>query len=155
LIKATGLGKASLYHRFPGGKAEMVDAVLTYIDQHFANYVLAPAFIAGPLPKRIRLIAKRLREFYDSGRCWCLLDTITLGDNPRVLAHARATMKSWINTFASIACEAGLAAPVAKQRARQAVAAIEGALVVSRVLGNHRAFRQILTTLPQQLSAAR
>jgi AcrR family transcriptional regulator len=155
LIAATGLGKASLYHRFPDGKEQMVDAVLTYVDQHFANYVLTPAFTTGPLTKRIRLIAKRLREFYESGRCWCLLDTITLGENPRALAHTRATMKFWIDAFARMAIESGLTASIARQRAQQAVAAIEGALVVSRVLGNNRAFLETLTSLPKQLTAAR
>jgi AcrR family transcriptional regulator len=43
LMKATGLVKASLYHRFPGGKEEMVGAVQSEVDRHFAEYVLAPA----------------------------------------------------------------------------------------------------------------
>jgi TetR/AcrR family transcriptional repressor of lmrAB and yxaGH operons len=156
LIKATGLGKASLYHRFPGGKEEMVDAVLSYVDRHFANYVLAPVSATGPLPTRTRLIARRLREFYDSGRSWCLLDTITLGENhPRALAHARGTMNFWIDAFTRLARESGLAAPIASRRAQQAVAAIEGALLVSRVLGNNGAFLEVLEGLPAQLSAAK
>ncbi|MGA2419274.1 MAG: TetR/AcrR family transcriptional regulator [Candidatus Acidiferrum sp.] len=155
LIKATGRGKASLYHRFPGGKEEIVDAMLTYVDQHFANYVLAPVFSAGPPAKRIRLIAQRLREFYDSGRRWCLLDTITLGENPRVLSHTRATMRFWIDAFTRLAVESGFAAPSARQHARQAVAAIEGALVVSRVLGNNRAFLEAVANLSKQLTTAR
>ena len=133
----------------------MVDAVLTYVDQHFANYVLAPAFAHGPLTKRIRLIARRLREFYDSGRRWCLLDTISLGENARALAHTRATMKFWIGAFARVASESGLTASIARQRAQEAVAAIQGALVASRVLGNNRAFLETLANLPKQLTTAR
>ena len=133
----------------------MVDAVLAYVDQHFANYVLAPAFTAGPPTKRIRLMARRLREFYDSGRRWCLLDTISLGENVRALAHTRATMKFWIDAFARVARESGLTASTARRRAQQAVAAIQGALVASRVLGNNRAFLETLTNLPKRLTTAR
>ena len=35
ISKATGLGKGSLYHFFPGGKEEMADAVLSEIDGWF------------------------------------------------------------------------------------------------------------------------
>lgn len=42
LSKATGLGKGSLYNFFPGGKEEMMDAVLENIDGWFANAIFAP-----------------------------------------------------------------------------------------------------------------
>src|SRR5438128_10858981 len=78
LMKATGLVKASLYHRFPGGKAEMVDRILSEVD-------------------RVRKIARRLREFYKSGQQWCLLDTVTLADSPSTREHARRSMEFWID----------------------------------------------------------
>ncbi len=64
LMKATGLVKASLYHRFPGGKADMVNAILTEVDRQFAEYVVKPAFEEGEPQVRARKIARRLREFY-------------------------------------------------------------------------------------------
>src|SRR5262252_8758293 len=82
LMKATGLVKASLYHRFPGGKEEMVDAILSDVDREFAEYVVKPAFEAGAPIVRARKMARRLREFYKSGQLWCLLDTLTLADSP-------------------------------------------------------------------------
>ncbi len=42
ISEVTGLGRSSLYHRFPGGKAEMADAVLTAADEWLGEYVLAP-----------------------------------------------------------------------------------------------------------------
>src|SRR5216684_4651807 len=77
LMKATGLVKASLYHRFPRGKEEMVDAVLSEVDRRFHEYVLAPAFAKGAPRQRARRVAKRLEEFYSGGKQWCLLDTLT------------------------------------------------------------------------------
>ena len=32
ISQATGLGKASLYHHFPGGKDQMVEVVLDYLE---------------------------------------------------------------------------------------------------------------------------
>src|SRR5258708_38282466 len=71
LTEATGLVKASLYHRFPGGKEEMVDAILSEVDRQFVEYVLAPALGEGDPKERARRMGRRLREFYDSGRSWC------------------------------------------------------------------------------------
>jgi len=40
--EATGLGKGSLYHFFPGGKEEMARAVIAHIDGWFEDNVFAP-----------------------------------------------------------------------------------------------------------------
>lgn len=40
ISEATGLGKASLYHHFPGGKDEMVQAVMDYLERWLAENVL-------------------------------------------------------------------------------------------------------------------
>ena len=56
-----------------------------------------------------------------------------------------------LHCFASLAQTVGLAPAVAQQRAEQLVIAIQGALVVSRTLGNNQAFLNVLDSLPQQL----
>jgi AcrR family transcriptional regulator len=155
LMKATGLVKGSLYHRFPGGKADMVDAILSSVDRYFADYVLKPAFEEGRPRDRARKIARRLREFYDSGKRWCLLDTLTLADSPSTRTHARRSMEFWIDGFARLSRDAGLSPPIARKRAQEAVATIEGGLVASRVLSNPRPFLRSLANLPKQLTAGR
>ena len=152
LMRASGLVKGSLYHRFPGGKADMVDAILGHADRHFADYVLKPAFEKGKPQDRAKKVARRLREFYDSGKRSCLLDTLTLGDGGSTRAHARRSIKAWIEAFARLGRDGGLSAPIARRRAQEAVAAIEGGLVVSRVLGDTRPFLRSLANLPTQLT---
>src|SRR5713226_4206366 len=152
LTEATGLVKASLYHRFPGGKEEMVDAILSEVDRQFAEYVLAPALEEGEPKERARRMARRLREFYDSGKSWCLLDTLSLAESRGTLAHARKSMEFWVECFARVGREAGLSAGVARKRAEEAVAAIEGGLVVARVLKNRRPFLRVLAGLPKKLT---
>jgi len=155
LMKATGLVKASLYHRFPGGKAEIVDAILSTVDRHFAEYVLKPASEEGRPRDRVRKIARRLREFYDSGRRWCLLDTLTLADSSSTRAHARRSMEFWIDAFARLSRDAGLSPAIARKRAQEAIVTIEGGLVASRVLNNPRPFLRSLANLPKQLTVRR
>jgi TetR/AcrR family transcriptional repressor of lmrAB and yxaGH operons len=152
LMEATGLVKASLYHRFPGGKEEMVDAILSDVDRQFAEYVLTPALEEGKPKERARRMARRLREFYDSGKAWCLLDTLSLAESRGTLAHARKSMEFWVECFARVGREAGLSAGVARKRAEEAVAAIEGGLVVARVLKNRRPFLRVLAGLPRKLT---
>jgi TetR/AcrR family transcriptional repressor of lmrAB and yxaGH operons len=139
LMKATGFVKASLYHRFPGGKAEMVDAILSDVDREFSEYVVKPAFEAGVPVDRARKIARRLREFYKSGQQWCLLDTVTLADSPSTREHARRSMEFWIDAFARLGRDAGLSPAIARRRSQEAVAAIEGGLEspVSWVIAGH------------------
>jgi hypothetical protein len=38
------------------------------------------------LRARLGKYSRRLRAFYDSGKRWCLLDTLTLADSPSTLA---------------------------------------------------------------------
>jgi TetR/AcrR family transcriptional repressor of lmrAB and yxaGH operons len=152
LMAATGLVKASLYHRFPNGKEEMVGAIQSEVDRQFAEYVLAPAVTPGDPKERARQMARRLREFYDSGRAWCLLDTLTLADSRTTLVHAKKSMEFWVERFARVGRDAGLSAGVARKRAEEAVAAIEGGLVVARVLKNRRPFLRVLAGLPKKLT---
>ncbi len=152
LTEATGLVKASLYHRFPGGKEEMVDAILSEVDRQFVEYVLAPALEEGDPKERARRMGRRLREFYDSGRSCCLLDTLSLAESRGTLAHARKSMEFWVESFARVGRDAGLSAGVARKRAEEAVAAIEGGLVVARVLKNRRPLLRVLAGLSKELT---
>ena len=152
LMAATGLVKASLYHRFPSGKEEIADAILAQTDQKFAEDVLRPAREAGQPRARARRIARRLREFYGSGTRWCLLDTLTLASGTKTLAHARRSMKFWVDSLACVGRDSGLPSSLARKRAEDAVAAIEGGLIVSRVVKNRQPFLRALAELPDRLT---
>jgi AcrR family transcriptional regulator len=155
LMKATGLVKASLYHRFPGGKEEMVDAILCEVDRHFGEYVLAPAYEKGEPVERARRMAKRIAEFYAGGQRWCLLDTLGLTESKRVKRHMAKSLAFWVESFARVSREAGIPAREARVRAEDAIGAIEGGLVVARVSANPAAFRRVISGLAERLTRAR
>jgi TetR/AcrR family transcriptional regulator, lmrAB and yxaGH operons repressor len=62
-------------------------------------------------------------------------------------------MEYWIDAFARVGRDAGLSPAIARRRSQEAVAVIEGGLVVSRVLGDRRPFLRSLASLPRRLTA--
>ena len=152
IAAATGLQKSSIYHRFPGGKEQMAKEVAEASGRRFSEHVLAPLRSNAPVDERIGAVARNLDSFYEAGARSCLLDTMSLGDPGAGTTEALAAAASaWIRAFATVAREAGATSTVALARAQEAVAGIEGALVLARVTGDKRPFARALKRLPEIL----
>jgi AcrR family transcriptional regulator len=153
IMKATGLVKASLYHRFRGGKEEMAATVMDRVAGEFASELLAPLNDPGDPAERLRETGERLRRFYGSGKKACLLDTLTLNrESPVVHARAKAALECWIDSFARFAEDScGIPRALAMERAQDAVSALEGGLVIARVSGNRAPFLRAIESLPERL----
>ena len=153
LAEATGLEKASLYYRFPGGKDEILMAAVQGVGAWFEANVFAPLRQPGPLAHRIEAMVDRLREFYGDGTKPCVLDTLSLrGGAPELQAALQGALAEWLRAFSAVAIEAGFAAGEAQGRAEQAVIAIEGSLVLSRVTGRSDLFLGTLAELRPRLT---
>ncbi len=152
ISEATGLQRASLYHRFPGGKAEMAEAVLKRADEWLEDHALRPLTEPGPPERQLHQMARKLDEFYQGGRQSCLLDSLSFGDEEGAIRdHQRAAMEAWVDAIATMLRESGLPARTAQERAEDAVIRIEGSLVMARATGDHMPFRRTLRNLPQDL----
>lgn len=153
LSKATGLQRASLYHRFPGGKVEMAGVILARAWKWLSENALGLLEATGPPEHRVHQMTERLFEFYSSGRRSCLLDTLSLGaeDSP-FRADVRSSMQRWISAMAAVAVDAGLGTEEAALRAEEALVQIEGALVVARGTDDPAVFRRALDRLPTLLT---
>jgi len=155
LADATGLEKASLYYRYPGGKDEIVMAVASDVVAWFQANVFAPLSGSGSTRRRVSFVAERLREFYSGGSKACLTDVLSLPGGPKELHTAlKAAMQAWINAFAQVARDSGFPAAAARSRAEEAIIKIEGSLVFARVLGDSSGFERVLKALPDLLTAA-
>ena len=153
ISEATGLKRASLYHRFPGGKQQMAQAVLDRAGDWFGNHILVPLGESGEPAERVREMARRLSEFYSHGDKSCLLDSLSIGqDAHEVGTHVREGLQAWIGAFAKISRESGLAPSEAQQRAEEALVSIQGGLVLARALGDNTAFQRALSQLPERLT---
>lgn len=154
IAEATGLEKASLYYRFPGGKQDMVAAVMNNTKRWFQGQVFDPLERPGKPARKVRLVAQRLREFYGDGSKSCVLETLSLPGGSAALREAvRGALRAWLRAFTDIAREAGASGAEARERAERAIIEIEGSLVLARVLGDRKPFHRAIGRLPDLLTS--
>jgi TetR/AcrR family transcriptional regulator, lmrAB and yxaGH operons repressor len=155
ISEATGLGRASLYHYFPGGKEDMAIAVLEHIQQWFAVNMLQGLQGKGTPMARLKMMTKRIDEFYGGGEQACLFAVLSLVE-PKDLfsAHTKAALTALIEAIAKVIVQAGLSPTVARQRAEDAILQIQGALVFAQTLDNTAPFQRVLERLPDELLSA-
>ncbi|MBC7924601.1 MAG: TetR/AcrR family transcriptional regulator [Bryobacteraceae bacterium] len=152
LSEATGLERASLYHRYPGGKEEMASAVITWTGNWFRANVIEPLANPSQQPSaRLQDVARNLKEFYERGSLPCVLDCMTIGSSDPIRDKVRESLGAWTDAFAGLARETGIGAAESRNRAQQAIIEIEGALVVTRVLNDPKPFLKTLDRLKETL----
>ncbi len=152
LSKATGLGRASLYHYFPQGKEGMATAVLGYLNQGLNEHLLAP--LQSDLPPEASLceMARRIDRFYAQGNQACLLALLSTGEAQNLFVRqVQTALKQWIEGLVAVALEAGVAPEIARERAEDVVLQIQGALVLTRGLNDPSIFQRVLNRLPELL----
>lgn len=153
LSEATGLQKASLYHRFPHGKEEMATEVLRDAGAWLESHVLAPLRAPGPVRPKVVAAARRLDEFYAGGRQACVLNRLAAGymEEGPFTALIKGVFEAWITTVSGLLVEAGVPASLARQRAQRAMILLQGTLVYARGVGSTRPFEEFLKRLPDEL----
>ncbi len=153
LAKATGLEAASLYTRLPGGKEEMALKVVARTCEWLQANVFEALHGSGTAAKKVARAARRLREFYQNGTLWCVLDTLTLGESTvPVRVAVRGAYEAWLGEFCRVAHETGMPPAQARERAQRAIIELEGALVLSRVTGDGKPFVRVTQRLPELLT---
>ncbi len=152
ISQATGLGKGSLYHHFPGGKDDMATAVLERVQRWLDDVALTPLRGAGTPASRLRAMLKNFDELYAGGREACVLGTLTVGESRTKFADAlRAAFATWIDALRDLAVEAGVPRQEAQRRAEDAVVRIEGSLVLAAGLGDPAPFRRATKSIERDL----
>ena len=149
LSEATGLVKASLYHYFPAGKEDMARAALDALTQKLVDEVLQP-MDAEPDPlEKLRVMVEGLKRFYEGGKAACMLEVFSLGTARELFGEQiRNAFIRLRDTLAQTLARNGQDLATALARAELAVAAVQGALVMSRGLGEPDTFENVLGSLP-------
>jgi TetR/AcrR family transcriptional repressor of lmrAB and yxaGH operons len=152
ISQETGLGKASLYHHFPGGKDEMVEVVLNFLENWLDQNILQPLSRPGDALARLQGMCDRLSEFYEGGQQPCLCAILLLGSSRGVFhSRVKALFRAWIDAIAAVLVEAEIEQDLAQQKGEDVVIAIQGALILSQGLDDPSAFQRVIQTLPKQL----
>ena len=142
--QATGLGKGSLYNFFPGGKEEMAAAVLAHIATWFEENVFAPLRDERPFDGIGRMLDAADLYFQSGGRV-CLVGAFALDDSRnRFVAEIKSYFGNWVACLAGALERAGHDGLRAHQLAEETVAAIQGALTLSRAFDDTAVFSRAL-----------
>lgn len=150
----TGLGRGSLYHFFPDGKTDMARAVLEQVGEWFEERIFAPLRTAENAAQAVEAMSQEVADYFRSRESVCLFAAITLGQEKETFAEAvRHYFTDWVDALAEALRRGGLSTPEATDRALDAVAAIQGGLVLARAYGDYATFLRILDRTRQHLLA--
>jgi TetR/AcrR family transcriptional repressor of lmrAB and yxaGH operons len=150
LAAAVGLGKASLYQKFPEGKAQMGAEVLTEIGRSLANEVLSVLRQDASPAVRFNQMLVAVSKFYNGGQLSCLIDTLSLGEAGQLYRTALMdAIKQWEQALADLARETGQSGVKAAIWAEEVLITIEGSLVLARAKNDPQVFRRALKSLRQ------
>lgn len=150
----TGVGRGSLYHFFPDGKTDMARAVLDQVGEWFEERIFVPLRTATDAQKAIADMSREVAEYFISRERVCLFAAITLGEEQETFAGAvRSYFTDWVDALTDVLRTAGLSSQEAHDRALDAVAAIQGGLILARAYGDDATFLGIVDRTEQHLLA--
>ena len=97
-------------------------------------------------------MARGYAEFYEEGHASCLTELFGIGTaGEQFIPRLTQSSDHLIGAIATALVETGMAEPRARQRAEDALIAIQGALVLSRARNTTAPFHRILAELPDRL----
>lgn len=138
ILAASGSPKGSLYHHFPGGKAEIGAAAVGFAgDLVTASLEQLAAVHASP-EDLLRAYAQQLAGWMAQSdwRAGCPISTVlleTAPDEPAITDAGAKAFADWTAVFVRALTFHGVEPSRALTLARLAISAIEGALILARV----------------------
>jgi AcrR family transcriptional regulator len=133
VLARSGAPRGSIYHHFPEGKDQLVEAAMRLAGDR-AIGVLEP--LRGAPPRDVTAAFLDLwRAVLDRStlRAGCAVLAVTVAtDSSDLLDRAAAIFRAWRTALAELYVEGGVEPGVAARLAMTVIAATEGAVVVSR-----------------------
>ncbi len=152
LANAAGLKKASLYHRYPGGKKDMTSAVLTYMEEWIRDNIYK-ILTDQDKAMNIRLeeAIKSIRTIYNDGQEVCMYRSLSLDSGIALFgAQIREGINLWIESFKHFGMEKGMIEAKAINKANQTFIDIQGSLVLSKSMGLTKPFIDTLNRIKKR-----
>jgi AcrR family transcriptional regulator len=136
VIAATGAPRGSIYHHFPGGKAQLAGEAVEYA-AGLARDAIDEALTSGdPIGALRAFVALWRSDFERSGfRAGCPIVAVAVeahDDAPELLDAAASAFDRWQEAFAASLRKAGVPRARSARLANLVVSAVEGAIVISR-----------------------
>jgi TetR/AcrR family transcriptional repressor of lmrAB and yxaGH operons len=152
--REAGVGRGSLYHFFPEGKTDMARAVLEQVDEWFEERIFIPLRTATDTATAVEAMSKEVSEYFISRERVCLFAAIALSEEQGIFTDAvRSYFTDWVDALAAALCSGGLDPQEAAAHALDAVASIQGGLILARAYDDDATFLGIVARTKQHLLA--
>lgn len=152
ISEATGLGKGSLYHFFPGGKQQMAAEVLNDIDAWFEVNVFLPLRTGNDPARAIADMIEAVTSYFRSGGRVCLVGIVALGAaRDSFESEVHEYFARWGEALASALRRLGDSPATARRKSDDALLVIQGALVLARARHDTKVFVRAMSDLKSRL----
>ena len=152
ISERTGLGKASLYHHFRGGKEEMMNAVLDYLGEALEKYIIMALRSKGNAVSRFGKMGNALSNLYEQGEQPCVFAVLLLGSARDVFYdRVRDLFMIWITEMVKVLREEGMSEIEAREKSEDVAIAIQGSLILAQGLGDPGPFQRVIQQLPDRI----
>lgn len=136
VLEHSGAPRGSIYHHFPGGKVELVEAAVGSAGR-FIEATLERAARSGDPVAALHLFTAAWRQTLEASdfRAGCPIVAVAVeaqDDAPQLAAAAAAVFEAWRAVLVRLLVSSGVAHRRADTIATTMVAAIEGAIVLCR-----------------------
>ncbi|WP_187269526.1 TetR/AcrR family transcriptional regulator [Flagellimonas hymeniacidonis] len=156
LAEATGLKKASLYHRFPGGKKEMTAAVLDFMESWIINKVYK-VLSDDKVSSKVRLqeALTNISAVYGGGKEVCLYRSLSMDTGMALFGEKiEKGINQWLGSFVVLGKAMELDEATATQFARQTFIDVQGSLVLSKAMDSTEPFLQAIKQIETRYTNA-
>lgn len=153
LAAASGLGKASLYHHFPGGKNEMAAVLLRDAVARLERLAFSRLNSSRPAADRLRDFVDGFREYVQENEGICLIAALSHGGGGELHGDTIARQYAdWQQRLAATFAEAGFRNKKSRRLADELLAMLYGHLETARLLRTPEVFdtqaRRVRKALP-------
>ncbi len=154
LANVTGLGKASLYHHFPGGKAEMASVLLRHavadLQQKAFRHLTTKR---DPLVRITNFIAG-FDDYAEQGNTHCLVAVLAQGSASETHGSRIAQQfQDWQASIAQVFEESGMKPKKSKRTAASLLSELYGSLLLAKLNNDPSVFQRAVKRLTKTYSA--
>ena len=152
ISKATGLGKASLYHHFPGEKEEMMSCVLEFLSDRLKNTAIKALQSEGTVGDRFAKMSEALMSIYDGGKEPCILAIVLLGNAQDTFQQQiQDSFQLWLDAMSKALQESGIDPTQAQMKSEEIAIGVQGSLIIAQALNDPTVFHRFIQSLPQKV----
>ncbi len=146
LAVAGDLKKASLYHRYPGGKQNLVQSVLDHYTSLLEEKVFKILMAKKKKPKkRLNSAIGNIMDLYQQGSANCLHRALSMETGKNLFGdQIRQNCQHWIDAFETLGKDLGFKKKKARHLAKESLIKIQGALVLSNIVNDATPFKEVV-----------